>query len=350
MSHYSLEKALASQIVFLGGSESTLRRRALNELISAGLADDDFDLEVTNGDTGDPTRWIGSAGTSPFLSPRRVVVVRNLYRCQDHQLLGTPELPSSALLILVGDEEMVSDEKERAMASIASGWEKAVSRAKGYSCLFNVTSKAVVETIREEATRMGKQMAPPVAEHLNEMCGGNLSQALDELQKLNLYVSGAAITIRDLEAIVLPSREWNVFKLLDGAMQGDVGSALRQLRILIGSSSKSEGAIHAQILPQVSRQLRLLFQARSILDAGGSQANVPAQAKASMPTKNNLLSEKEYPQKLAFQRARRLNVNQIGEAMTVVADTDARIKGILPGYGNVETMEQMVMQLARILN
>jgi DNA polymerase III delta subunit len=149
---------------------------------------------------------------------------------------------------------------------------------------------------------------------------------------------------------VLPSRDWNVFKLLDGALQGDVGTALRQLRILIGSSSKSDGAIHAQILPQVSRQLRLLFQARAILDTGGSQTSVSAQARASLPAKNNLLSEKEYPQRLAFQRARRLNANQIGEALSVVADTDARIKGILPGYGNVETMEQMVMHLALILN
>ncbi|MEQ1935339.1 MAG: DNA polymerase III subunit delta, partial [Fimbriimonadaceae bacterium] len=288
--------------------------------------------------------------TAPFLSPRRVVVVRNLYRCSEPDLLGKPELPGTEMLILVGDEELVSEERDRALVTLAGQWEKAVVAAKGYACAFTVSSKAVVETIREEAVRLGKQMAPAVAEYLVEMCGGNLSQALDELQKLVLYVSGPSISIRDLEDIVMPSREWNVFKLLDGAVQGDVPAAIRQLRVLIGSNPRSDSAIHAQVFPQVSRQLRLLYQARCVLDAGGSQTAVPSEVKAGMPTKNNLLSEKEYPQKLAFQRARKLNLNQIRSAMTIVTDTDARIKGLLPGYSNVETMEQMVMQLAKVLN
>lgn len=341
---------MSHRIVFLGGQESTLRRRALAELVAAGLGEDDFDLEITNGDTKDPARWLGAAGTAPFLSPRRVVVVRNLFRCPEPALLGKPDLPQTTLLILVGDEELVGDDRERGMAQIATSWEKAVQNAHGYCCLFNVTSKAVIETIREEATKLGKQMAPQVAEHLNEMCGGSLSHALDELQKLNLYVSGTSISIRDLDSVVVPARDWNVFKLLDGAMQGDVASALRQLRILIGANPRSDSAIHAQVFPQVSRQLRLLYQARCVLDSGGSQTSISPAVKQSLPGKNNLLSEKEYPQRLAFQRARKLNLDQIGAAMKILTDTDARIKGLLPGYSNVETMEQMVMHLAKALN
>ena len=67
-------------MVLLSGSEDGLRVRGLHALLKA--ADPDGGLELENLEAGQhrPDAWLASAGTAPFLSERRTVVVRHLLR------------------------------------------------------------------------------------------------------------------------------------------------------------------------------------------------------------------------------------------------------------------------------
>lgn len=344
MIKFDAAKALEHRIVLLAGEEASLRKKALSEMIDLASAGDDFDLEMFVADASSPVQWLASAGTAPFLSPRRIAVVRNLLRCDEPEKLEGARLPETALLILVADEEPKNDERGRSEGSTRK-WEKVVKDAKGLVHTFKIDPKELIEIIRSDAKAQGKTMSPAAAEKLAEMCGGSLSRATEELEKLILFAgSNAAISERDLDDVVVPSRDWNIFKMIDAVIKGDAGAALAQMRVMMGSN-KAEGAAFSTIFPMISRQLKLIAQARAVLDAGGTPDNMPAVVVSHFPAKQNLHAEKDYPRKLAFQFARSVSMRQLHRSTQILADTDARMKGLLPSFSTSDTLERMVLDL-----
>lgn len=343
-------KALEHTTILLAGDEAGLRRKALDEVLALAAGGDDFDVEMFTADSSNPTQWLASAGTAPFLSPRRVAVVRNLLRCDDPSPIGEVQLPPTGLLVLVADEEAKSEDRDRKSEGSARKWETAVKKAGGASYIFKVDPKDLIVMLRDQAKSGGKQLSPAAAERLSEMCGGSLSRAMDELEKLILFAGQAgAISERDVEDVVVSSREWNVFKLIDAVVKSDAAGALRQLRIMIGSNNKAEGVAFSTIFPMLGRQLKLIWQARAVLDAGGSPDNIPSTVASYFPTRPNLSAEKDYPRKLAFQFARAVTLRQIHNALEALADADARMKGLEPGFSTSDTLERLVLDLVDAL-
>lgn len=350
MIKFDAAKAIEHPIVLLAGEEGALRKRALDEMLELASGGDDFDVESFVGDSSGPTTWLASAGTAPFLSPRRVAVVRYILRSDEADALKGAQLPPTALVILVADEEAKNEDRDRKGDGGVRKWEAAVKSAKGISFSFNVDAKDLIEMLRTDAKAGGKTLSPVAAERLAEMCGGSLSRATDELEKLILFVGAApAISERDIEDVVVPSREWNIFKLIDAVVKGDAAGALRQLRIMVGSNNKAEGVAFSTIFPMLGRQLKLIWQARAVLDAGGSADTIPAKVASHFPSRPNLGAEKDYPRKLAFQFARAVSLNQVQAALEALADADARMKGILPGFTTSDTLERLVLDLVNLL-
>jgi len=335
------------------GDEEALRRRALSDLLSAaGIQKDDFDLETMDPDGSRPRDWAASAGTTPFLAERRTTIVRHLLRCEVKELEGTDfsKLPTSSLLILVADEESGSEDRQARMKTVRKNWEKAISAAGGAVLAFDPDPRKARDAIKREVGESGKAISDRAAELLVEMTGGSLSRALEELEKLVLYVGAAeSIQERDVREIVVPSREWNVFKMVDAIVSNDVPEALRQLRVLVGNAGKAEEAAFRQILPQVSRQLRLLWQGRVCLDAGTTSINAPAAITATFPEKPNLAKEPPYRQNAVMTSARRVTLTRLTHCFAILSDTDARLKGALNGFSSIETLERMILEMAGTL-
>lgn len=343
---FDLERALSHTIVLIAGDEDVLRRRALHELVDAAAGGDDFDLEAFWGDGSRPGEWIGSCGTAPFLSPRRVAIVRNLLRCDLPEELGKPQLPETALLVLVADSEAGDDAKQKTLAARLKRWEKAVTDAKGFLYRPSVSSTAFSEIMVKEAAAQGYKLTPRAVSTLREMVGGNLSVGLDELEKVFLYADKRSqITEADIEQVVFPSREWSVFRLIDAVFGGQGGEALRQLRTMVGSNPRPESAALGQILPMLNRQLRLVWQARIFQDARASLTSPPESVKAQLPSTHSLLAQKEYSQNVAMRHAQSVNHRQLAACFRLISHTEAQIKGQLPSYSATEALEQMVLTM-----
>lgn len=352
MSGYSAEKAVEARVVMLAGDEEALRRRALHELLEIATADGDFDLQTFEGDAASPAEWIASAGTAPFLSAKRTVIVRHLLRRDDPPSSAQlASLPPTALLVLVADEEQSADEqKARRLQTIQRAWEKVVGAAGGTVGAFKTDPKQVKVAIRAEATRLGKKLSDAGAERLAEMTGGSLSRSFEELEKLAIYLSdGDQITEADIRAVVVPSREWNVFRLIDATVDGSPGEALRQLRILVGAQTRAEGAALSRILPMLSRQLRLMWQARVCVEAGCAPGSPTPEARGCFPEKPNLAGEPPYRQSRLMQVAKRTSLSALARCLQSVSDADAKLKGQLPGFSAMETLESMVLEMVEIL-
>jgi DNA polymerase-3 subunit delta len=335
----------------LSGDEGALRRRALSEALSdAGVTPEDLEVAVLDGATA-PDEWMAEASTAPFLSDRRVVVVRNLLRSESPSdfAVKLAALPDYSLLILVADDETGDDSRQQRLKTIRKAWETVVAAGKGKVESFEISPKEVQAAIRREALRLEKKVSDRCAQLLAEMTGGSLSRAVEELEKLAIYVGDAdAIREEDVRAAVVPSREWNVFKLCDAIVRSNTSEAIRQLRILIESPLRAEEAAFRSILPLLSRQMRLLWQARSCVEAGTSVERAPAEVQASFPTRPNLAKEPPYRQAALLAIARAATFEKLHRCMKLVSDADARLKGLLPGYSAIETLESTVLGMSAV--
>lgn len=345
---FSASQAIKHPIVMLSGEEPILRSRALAALLEAlGPGDDDFDREEFDADASSPTDWLGSAGTAPFLGERRVVTVRHLLRGDptDVKLQG---LPASALLVLVADEETGDDGRQQRLKSVRGAWEKLAASSGGFVERFEAESKEVKKAVRAEAQALGKKMSDTAAETLVEMTGGSISRALEELNKLAIFVGDQPeIREADVRSVAVPSREWNVFNLVDSLLSGQSATALRQLKILVGSQNKAEEAAMRSILPQMSRNLRLVWQARVLLDAKVHVNALPPEIAALMPERNDIRKEKTWVQEKIVRLARRVSLPQVSRCLQIIAETDARLKGMLDGFSGMDTLERMALEIAQ---
>lgn len=331
--------AVKKSCVLIQGSEDVLRRRILADLLAAAQADE-FDLETVLGDQASFTEVIGSAGTAPFLSDRRVMVIRQALRLtvppNASELLAG--LPSTSLVIFVSDEEP-SGERDRDTS--ANALAAAVKAAKGAVLAATIDDpKKVKDRLRDDAREMGKSISPVATETLAEMCGGDYSRAYAELQKLALY-AGENNEIRESEVklVVTPSRSWNIFRLVDTVVAGDVSGALMQLRTLAGTANQADDAANRTILPMMARQFKLLWQGRYALD----QKRPITEFKAAWPAKPNLASERDWIQNRVLQSARRIRLDSIEACLEHLAIADAKLKGVLPGLNAFETLETLIL-------
>lgn len=349
-----VKKASESRVVLIHGDEPVLRKRALQDVMEA-TGVDEFDREVFLGDQATPSQWLSSVGTTPFLAERRVVVVRNVLRAKDIPAGFEKELanlPPTALLLLVADDETSADEERSSrFATAERAWKTAVEKGGGkvLTCSFG-DAKALPAVLRTEAKALGKQLSNVAAETLSEMCGANYGAATEELQKLVLYV-GDQEEIRepDIKAVVTPSREWNVFKLCDAVVAGQPGQAIRQLKLLLGGSGKIEDAAHRNIIPQLSRNFKLLWQARQCLDTKSNPLEPPHALSEYWPQKPNLASESPWLRKRVAESAKKVTTPGVERCLRELATADATLKGLIPGFNANETMETLLVQCCRLI-
>ncbi|MFZ4506703.1 MAG: DNA polymerase III subunit delta [Fimbriimonas sp.] len=345
-----IDKALNHRLVLLIGDEEVLRRRALTDLLERlGMKNDDFDLEFFEGGTNKPSEWVSSAGTSPFLAERRVVIVRRLLRADpdDAKASDFKALPPSSMLILVADDEAsVSEDRASKLRTVASKWAKIVDQGGGFRMEFKADPKKARETVKAEVIRQGRTISGPALDLLVEMTGGSLSRATSEIEKLVIFTGkNTALTEGDIRRVVAASREWNVFKIADAVVSGQASEAIRQLRILVGSAPKADDVAYRTILPTLARQLRMLWQARICIEARCSPANPTAAVLAAFPEKPNLANEPAWRQDAVMRTARRTTPDALVRCFCAVADADARLKGALAGYTPLDTLEQMVLEM-----
>ncbi len=353
----NLEKTLNSRLVLLSVGEERLRRSALGKILEAAeVQTEDFNTTSLIANEKPITEWFNIASTLPFLSKRRVVVVRHLLRFGEppakksgkakKEVQPVYSIPPTGLLILVADEEQGDESKQKRYASLLKGWESWVSGQNGVVLSFKVSPKDIRDELKQEAEKNQKRFSSRALEVLIEMTGSSLSEALSELEKVLLYCGDKEeIKEQDVRNVVIASSEWNVFKIVDAMTNGQISVALSQLNVLLGSQSRPEEAAHSRILPMLSRQLKLLWQGRLFLEAKIPLSQKDHPVTQMLPSKPNLLAEPEWSQNRVMHAAKRTNLESLSQCFNILTQVDARLKGILPGTSPKETLEQMILQM-----
>jgi DNA polymerase-3 subunit delta len=199
-------------------------------------------------------------GDGPF------VLVRNLdawNASQKAKIVDYLENPSPEADLLMLGEKLGAREKLLA----------AVKKTGEVHDLKQPTGKALAKWAVGHAKKQGLELPEDVAGELVTRCSDDKMRVMGEIEKLALYAEGNA-TLEDVEALVPPDLQSNIFKFVDALSAGEQGRALELLEALLYSSEPP-----LRILYMIRRQFRLLARARSLFEGDASRSEVASTLK-----------------------------------------------------------------------
>lgn len=290
--------------------------------------------------------------TVPMESERKLVVVHAVNRYPASELKQLTELvrkvPPFTVLVLVpmfGGEE--SDTSK-------AGWKSLTESVKAHGTVIAckpLKGKDLARHLIEYARGQGKELGSEEANLLMALVDGSAETALQELEKVCFYVGARpVITGDDIQTVVAPSQQAQVFALVDAIVEGHSASALQQLKRLFQSGTpQAETAL--KTLALIARHYRLLWGVRVLLEhrqplrEPKKVSSEIAQMLVQEPNILSVLERQPYLIEKFRKQALHLSWEQFRTVNDALKETDMALKGLLPGVNPTEIMERLIIRL-----
>ena len=134
------------------------------------------------------------------------------------------------------------------------------------------TQREMPEWIANEAVEMKLAMDSRAAAELANLVGDDLFHARQELIKAKSYAGEGETVTRDMIRLLCsPSREEDIFAMVDAVGQRNPGKALALLNALLRDQPVP------YVFSMVARQFRLLIIAKEIMQEGGDESAIAAE-------------------------------------------------------------------------
>ncbi|MGH7409592.1 MAG: DNA polymerase III subunit delta, partial [Candidatus Methylomirabilis sp.] len=260
-----IAKGQVAAVYCLYGEDDYRREQTLKQLLDALLPEGArvLNLDQIRPGEAETGSILGSAKTPPFLSARRVVLVRGtdaLSRSQQEELLAYLDDPSPTTCLVLNGTRL--DLRTRLAAAL---------QKKGMLLRFDrLGGDSVKESLQGAARSRGKQISQEAIELLLALAGDDLRQSISGVEKATLFVGEREeIGPQDIEALVGETRARSIFQLTDAVGARDLEVALRCLISLL-----ENGEEPLPILGMLARQIRLLFQAKALHERGATSSEM----------------------------------------------------------------------------
>lgn len=326
-------RSLAGQVVrgkiapvyCLYGEDDYRREEALEQLLDALLIEGarDLNLEQIQPEEAERGSMLGSARTLPFLSARRVVLIRGadaLSREQQEELLTYLNDPSPTTCLVL--TAMRLDLRTRLAAAI---------QKKGGLLRFDrLDAASLKDSLLAAARGRDKRLSPEAIELLIALAGDDLRQLIYSVEKAALFVGEREeIGPRDIEALVGETRARSIFQLTDAVGARDLDVALCCLTSLLESGEEP-----LAILGMLARQIRLLLKAKTLQEQA-APSSAMARALGVPPRVVATLAE----------QGASLSWQQLSHALRCLSGADLAIKTGRAGAPSV--LSRLVWDLCR---
>lgn len=206
-----------------------------------------------------------------------------------------------------------------------------------------------VKWVTDRARSLGSDIEPAAARYLVEVVGENLLELDKELEKLSLFAAGEKHITRAHVHEIVPRRiEEAVFEMAEAAADGKPALALQLVNDIFATSQRSEhGKTAGRLLGLLSRQLRLVWDAKRLLEAGWKPGQeVTEDQRALLAEATSWFWEPRGKWKAArlVRQAHRFTWPALAGALDMLAETDLAVK---EGAADSErlALEQLVVRL-----
>ena len=233
------------------GDEHLLVAEALDQIRDSARARGFGSRELHVATTGfDWAQLTASTGTLSLFAEQRIVELRlptgKPGRSGGEAIVELAEQSGPDLLFVVTGPKLDSN-------AAKSKWVKALDR-KGVSLpVWPIGVRELPGWIASRMRQAGLQPERDAVIMIADRVEGNLLAASQEIEKLRLLLGPGKVTVADVTGAVARSSRYDVYKLVDAAMEGD---ASRAVRILGGL--KAEGVEPVIVMWALTRELRTL--------------------------------------------------------------------------------------------
>ena len=267
--------------------------------------------------------------TLPFLSPRRVVVVKDadtFIRANRGELETYLEKPAaSGILILTADSFPENTRLAKRAKQIGQVYKSApvgVKELPGY--LEAYAAREYQLRLDREATAL-----------LIELGGDDANALSSEIDKLATYLGGSdktegRISVNLVEELVGNNRQYSAFNVIDAMMEGEAGTALAQLDKMFSQDRSAQ----YKAVGAFAWHFRRLYLGRVLVEQRVSEQEIFKQARVW------------WSQRKAFMKqVRRLSLPQAGRILTELMEIDLASK---TGGGTVRTgLEKFIVRFCQ---
>jgi len=263
----ALEKGqLEPFYLFYGPGEFRLER-VLNKIRETFISESarDFNLEILYGDDADPAEIITRAQTFPFMAQNRLIIVRRIESFSADQLeifLPYLERPAeSTCLIFVSSR---TDFKRKFYGRI-----RALNRAVNFR---DLREAQVIPWIKQTAKELGLKIDGHACAYLQQIVGNRLRDLYADLVKLQLRYGEMTVGVEQVKELAIHSRIYTIFELMNLVSVKDCSQSLTVLNRFLEEEDKRDAPL--RVIGMLNRQIRLLWQTKSILARGGKTKDV----------------------------------------------------------------------------
>jgi DNA polymerase-3 subunit delta len=321
-----LKKGNVFPVYLFYGPETYLREQAVLRLRETLLppGGSELNYEVLDGETVPVREIVAAARHTPFISGRRLVVVRNPGLFQPAQgkndgdekhLLEYLAGPHAGTCLVFNTAQGV-DRRKKVYKEVAR-----VGRAIEFTRLRPAElAKWLAKLAREEECALSRE----AAEELLARCGQDMYTLYHEMRKLTCHAGrGKEISPAMVRELVAGRVEENIFEVVDAIGSKDCVRALSGVRNLLLQKHQPQ-----QITGMVARQFRLILQVRGLLESGRTRDEIIA-----------LLKMHPYVYRKIYQQRNNFSTGRLVRCINELAELDYRVKtGRTAFYPAMETL------------
>lgn len=262
-----LEKGRLSPVYLFYGPGEFRLENVLNRIRNNFIPESarDLNLQVFYGDKDSPADIIDEARSLPFLSENRLIIVRRVENFSAQTLetfIPYIEQPvESTCLIFVSGKPKLQGKFYRKLGDM------------GVAINFReLRDSQVVPWLLKTAKDLGLKMEFQACAYLQQIVGKQLRDLHSELEKLYLCYGEKTVGVEEVRELAIRSRTYTIFELIDA-----ISSRRRAESIVVLNrfmDEEKDGAL--RVIGMLNRQIRLIWQATSIIRKGGRSADVAA--------------------------------------------------------------------------
>src|SRR5581483_4033398 len=317
---------VSEAVVLLKGDDPSLLAEAVGEAVDDALDGEDRGLaaEELDGEEVTVPAIVDAALTPPFLTSRRVIIVRDIGRFTSEaveplvEYLADP-LPTTSLVLVAGGGQ-TSARLLNAVKKAGRVIDAATPRAG------KARTAWVAERLNASPLTFDAAAGARIVEHLGEDLG-RLASLIELL--VGAYGAGARVGVSEVEPFLGGAGVVAPWDLTDAIDRGDTAASLSALQRLISGGERHPLVIMATLHRHYAAMLRL--------DGSGIRTEAEAAAALGMAP---------FPARKAMTQAGRLGTKGIARAIELLARADLDLKG-LREWPDYLVLEVLVARLSR---
>jgi DNA polymerase III subunit delta len=318
---------VSEPVVLLKGDDPSLLAEAVGEAVDDALDGEDRGLaaEELDGEEVTVPAIVDAALTPPFLTSRRVIIVRDIGRFTSEaveplvEYLADP-LPTTSLVLVAGGGQ-TSARLLNAVKKAGRVIDAATPRAG------KARTAWVAERLNASPLTFDAAAGARIVEHLGEDLG-RLASLIELL--VGAYGAGARVGVSEVEPFLGGAGVVAPWDLTDAIDRGDTAASLSALQRLISGGERHPLVVMATLHRHYAAMLRL--------DGSGIRTEAEAAAALGMAP---------FPARKAMTQAGRLGTKGIARAIELLARADLDLKG-LREWPDYLVLEVLVARLSRL--